>query len=329
MPDSPTALMVTTSTGVTFLKSTLAAGIVGLFIQGLEIGLVITQFSTWLTRTEHKERHLLSIIAFFVTAVGFLQTGIYFSTIWRIYVDNFGRFVVGTWAEKVHVLLTTAIAAPVQSLLISRCFNILPENLRPYIIIPLVLLLLGSIVLSILVTAGMLLPSFIGGPPNGSPPVWPPFLLYLTFPTVLDMVLCYILFNYLTQTRKKVFEKEKRRGIGRLITNVWQSAIPPTLCSVGVVITYLATHRFLPRSRQLWYPTLQAMTGKLYVLSLLHNLNVRTLFAGEETEETTGDRSLTLPAINYTHTSGLDPHDVHQPAHDFLSVTPRDEEDPS
>ena len=86
--------------------------------------------------------------------------------------------------------------------------------------------------------------------------------------------------------------------VTRLITIVWQSAVPPTLCTVSVLLTYIILQHFnsvrlfavclisdrplsspLRRAseqmqKQMWYPTLQAMVGKLYILSLFYNLCV-------------------------------------------------------
>ncbi|KAH9960291.1 hypothetical protein BC827DRAFT_407583 [Russula dissimulans] len=260
--------------GVPSIKSTLSAGIVGLFIQGIETGLIFSQLAVWLSIPERTESLLVIVVAMFVTVVGFLQMGLYFSTCWRIYVESFGQRVMAAWVDKVHVLLTAIIAAPVQSLLIWRCYYILGEKLRLYIIIPLGFLVLGEVALSILVTVGIFLPNIRGGPGLDSTALWSPYLLYLIFPSVLDIALCFILFYYLTQTRRRVYSKQKRQRVARLMIIVWQSAVPPTLCSISIVITYLGTHRFVPRQRQLWYPTLQAITGKLYILSLFANLCV-------------------------------------------------------
>ena len=52
------------------LVSLLGPGIVGLFIQGIESGLVFTQFSRWFFESNRSESTLLSIIVVFVTVVG-------------------------------------------------------------------------------------------------------------------------------------------------------------------------------------------------------------------------------------------------------------------
>ncbi len=50
--------------------SGLGPGIAGLFIQGLETGLVFAQISQWLYTRDHSESRFVSIVAVFVTAVG-------------------------------------------------------------------------------------------------------------------------------------------------------------------------------------------------------------------------------------------------------------------
>ena len=91
--------------------------------------------------------------------------------------------------------------------------------------------------------------------------------------------------------------------LSRLMTVIWQSAIPPTLCTIFLCVLYvqfataqkvcsllyplhvilvpfflscvswtdaddLALH--MQKTPQFWYPLLQAMIGKLYVLSLYY-----------------------------------------------------------
>ena len=50
--------------------SVLGPGIVGLFIQAIESGLVFTQFSQWLYASDRIESSLLSTVVVFVTVVG-------------------------------------------------------------------------------------------------------------------------------------------------------------------------------------------------------------------------------------------------------------------
>ena len=50
--------------------SVLAPGIVGLFIQGIESGLVFAQFSQWFAALDRSESSVLTTIVIFVTVVG-------------------------------------------------------------------------------------------------------------------------------------------------------------------------------------------------------------------------------------------------------------------
>jgi hypothetical protein len=52
------------------LHAALHPGIVGLFVQGLEIGLVLAQLSSWLSFPECTESRLVVTLTVFVTAVG-------------------------------------------------------------------------------------------------------------------------------------------------------------------------------------------------------------------------------------------------------------------
>ena len=50
--------------------SALGPGIAGLFIQGIETGVVLSQFSQWCFRAERSEGPALSAVVIFVTVVG-------------------------------------------------------------------------------------------------------------------------------------------------------------------------------------------------------------------------------------------------------------------
>jgi hypothetical protein len=50
--------------------SVLDPGVAGLFIQGIETGLVFSEFSQWCFKTERTESSALSAVIIFVTIVG-------------------------------------------------------------------------------------------------------------------------------------------------------------------------------------------------------------------------------------------------------------------
>ncbi|KAH9034201.1 hypothetical protein EDB85DRAFT_1022744 [Lactarius pseudohatsudake] len=62
--------------------SVLGPGIAGLFIQGIESGLVIAQFSQWFAALDRSESSVLSTVIIFVTVVGLAQSGIVFASAW-------------------------------------------------------------------------------------------------------------------------------------------------------------------------------------------------------------------------------------------------------
>ena len=48
----------------------LGPGIIGLFIQGIETGMVFSQLATWLSLPGRTEHRFISILTVFITAVG-------------------------------------------------------------------------------------------------------------------------------------------------------------------------------------------------------------------------------------------------------------------
>ncbi|KAI0252281.1 hypothetical protein BJV78DRAFT_1204188 [Lactifluus subvellereus] len=146
--------------------------------------------------------------------------------------------------------------------------------------------------------------------------------------TVLDIALSSILLHYLTRSMKQVYATQIRKRIARLMAIVWQSAVPPTLCTICLCIFYiqfsLATrvcphfhslrrdlgifrYAFMhgwtlttichPQKRmQMWYTFIQGMVGKLYVLSLFYIINDHTLTGGQPSSF---DPTLTIPNEAY------------------------------
>ena len=54
-------------------------GLAGLFIQGIESGLVFARFSQWFYGSDRSESSLVSIIAIFVTVVGLYASSMLFT----------------------------------------------------------------------------------------------------------------------------------------------------------------------------------------------------------------------------------------------------------
>ncbi|KAH9039089.1 hypothetical protein EDB85DRAFT_317835 [Lactarius pseudohatsudake] len=262
--------------------SVLGPGIAGLFIQGIECGLVIAQFSQWFTALGRSDSSVLSIVIIFVTVVGLGQSGIVFASAWYKYVQQFGMFPCEDWGDYIQLIPTMAISVPVQALMIQRCYYLVNKNM--FIITPLVLLLVASVVVSLWSTVLAfrylaLLTSSLSDPVRLQKLAgisWP-YLMSILLPSVLDLTLTGILLYYLTRTAKRVYAVHKRRRIFRLVNIVWQSALPPTLCAICVFALYLRFAIAPDRVSAFWLPVIQATIGKLYIISLFYMINAQPL----------------------------------------------------
>ncbi|KAH9057612.1 hypothetical protein EDB87DRAFT_1578611 [Lactarius vividus] len=306
------------------LSEVRAPGIVGLFVQGVQTGLVVSQWAQWLNLERRESTSIIALVVF-VTVIGLLETGICFASAWRVYVRDFGQFVRGLltqyWPERlvyrvcafrfipnglnlstycscVNLLLHTGVtvsltvlrpgqqstltAAPIQAFFIWRCYYILKK--RIYVIIPLVLALVTSVVLTAWVTVYLF--GIISIPKPARPEdyhptatsIWWPFVACLAVPAALDIVITSILLYSLTAFLRRIHTEQLRgvrhsgQRIMRFIVVVWQAAIPPGLCAVVLVIKYMVFTETHPGQQQKWYSTIQAMLGKLYILSLFYTL---------------------------------------------------------
>ncbi|KAN0136499.1 hypothetical protein V8E53_005546 [Lactarius tabidus] len=175
------------------------------------------------------------------------------------------------------------------------------------------MLLLCTSTLAIFDTIGLLLP-ISGGPQSSRSPVFWCLPLYGALSSILDVTLSSILFYYLTQSKKRVYADRAVQWISRRVIIVWQSAIPPTICTIVISITYVTSQHLNPRPVEMWFPTLQAMIGKLYVLSHFYNTNARPLFAasGEQEQPSTHMLTLTLPVLLETSNPTLNATEEYQ-----------------
>ncbi|KAI0296971.1 hypothetical protein B0F90DRAFT_996199 [Multifurca ochricompacta] len=252
----------------------LSPGIVGLFVQGLETGLVIAHFSRWFSSMERNEGLVISITIVFVTAVGLAQTGIVLMGTLSRYVHNFGQPIYIGWVDYAQQIPTLIMTIPVQALMMRRCYHVVRKNM--YIITPFALLFIFSIALSlwsIIITFKVFLPiedqkNYLGLPKTTGMSYL--YIITLILPSVLDIALTGILFYYLTRSMKQVYTAQIRRRIAGLMTTVWQSAVPPTLCTIFLAVLYIQYCNTREKKLELWFPVIQAMIGKLYVLSLFY-----------------------------------------------------------
>ncbi|KAH8988969.1 hypothetical protein EDB86DRAFT_1995003 [Lactarius hatsudake] len=222
--------------------SVLGPGIAGLFIQGIESGLIFAQFSQWFATLDRSESSVITAIVIFVTIIGLAQSGMCFVSAWRNYVQHFGMFLLPDWEDYVHPIPNLVISVPVQALMIRRCYYIVNKNM--FIVTPLVLLLVGSI--AVTSWSMVLIFRFYNILLKKDPLVllevvgisWP-FLMSLLLPSVLDLTLSGILLHYLTRTMKQVYAPNTRKRISRLMNIAWKSALPPTLCAICVSVLYI------------------------------------------------------------------------------------------
>ncbi|KAH9053838.1 hypothetical protein EDB87DRAFT_149718 [Lactarius vividus] len=260
--------------------SMLGPGLIGVLIQGIETGLVFAQFSRWFFRPDRGGSTVLSTVVVFVTVVGLAQTGLCFASAWSKYVQRFGMALLPDWEDVVQLFPTYVISFPVQALMIGRCYRLGGKNM--FIIMPLVLLLVASVVMTLwsIILIVHYLTTFAAEDwlrlPQTVGVLWP-YMMSLLLPSVLDLALTGILLHYLTRTMKRVYSPHKRKSVTRLVNVVWQSALPPTLCAICTSVLYLLLATTPRVAVQFWFPVVQAMIGKLYILSLFYTINAQPL----------------------------------------------------
>ena len=90
---------------------------------------------------------------------------------------------------------------------------------------------------------------------------------------------------YLSRAKANVYSSRFRRVMRKLVIMVWEAAVPPCVCAVLVVVTYLTlvrhfsifliapeTHGRSQVNKNYWDLMFQAILGKLYVISLFVTL---------------------------------------------------------
>jgi len=254
----------------------LGPGIVGLFIQGIESGLVLAYFCRWLCTRGHG-RYFESTIVIFVTLVGLAQSGIYFASTWTRFVQQFGITPTGrNWGVCTHLIPTLLISVPVQVFMIRRCSDLVRKNL--FIVTPLVLLLVASTVMSlwsIVLLVDYLI--FVSVPEHVPASQWVikfgpwPYLVSVVLTSVLDLILTGIMLYHLVRMKNHVYSANIRKQISRFVNVVWQAALPQTLCAICLSVLFIQYYATACESKsQFWLTVVHAMIGKLYVLSLFY-----------------------------------------------------------
>ncbi|KAI0262439.1 hypothetical protein BC834DRAFT_891326 [Gloeopeniophorella convolvens] len=256
----------------------LGPGMIGLFTQGLQTSLMISQLSTFMAHAGDETREHICLVSF-VVLVGFLQTGLSFAGTWRMYVTEFGHLMILDWTESIQQALTLLIAVPIQCFLFFRCWPIL-GRLRYLVLSVVIGLMIGSIIATVLMTARIfeirtVVVQGFSHVPSPIAKLFPPVILSAVFPALLDMLLTAILVVFLRRSLRHVYTRHFRQRITRYIAMIWQAAIPPTLCALAFALTYAIFSTTHQGERQLWYPVIMSIHGKLYITSLFFTLNGR------------------------------------------------------
>ncbi|KAI0657135.1 hypothetical protein C8Q70DRAFT_292461 [Cubamyces menziesii] len=251
--------------------------LVSLALEAILTGIVINQSLTFWERAE-RERAVVRTLVTFVTIVAFFQSGVRFYAAWRLFVEDFGNWissVLFVWADKIQSTTTVLMAAPVQGFLIWRCWTLF--NRSRFVLVSLLTLLLAQLVSSIIVTVqtfqihfGVVPQAEVEAGPLPKVPISPTFVLSLTCSAVLDVLVTGILLAFLARSKQHVTSSRFRRILRRLTVMIWEAALPPCVCAVMTVLTYLTLV-----NKNYWDLTFQAILGKLYVISLFVTLNGR------------------------------------------------------
>ncbi|KAM5542063.1 hypothetical protein V8D89_004373 [Ganoderma adspersum] len=253
--------------------------LVSLTLESIQTGIVINQSLTFWERAE-RELGVVRAVVSFVTSIAFIQTSFSFYTSWRTFVENFGNWyssVDFVWADKIQSTLTVSMAAPVQAFLIWRCWTLINRN--RYVLATLLLLLLTSTIAGITVTVETFQSHFgivqVNEGPLPKVPINITFVLSLTSSALLDVLVTGILLTYLARSKQHVTSSRFRRIMRRLTVLIWEAALPPCICAILTVVTYLTLV-----NENYWDLTFQAILGKLYVISLFVTLNGRADLQG-------------------------------------------------
>ncbi|KAN0136624.1 hypothetical protein V8E53_005671 [Lactarius tabidus] len=277
--------------------SVLGPGLVGLFVQGIETGLIFAQFSRWFYTRDRKESSILTTIVIFTTGVGLRGFALHLHGL-------IAPQLCEDWGDYVQSIPTVVISVPVQALMIRQCYYLVGKNM--FIITPLVFLLVASVVMSL--WSMVIIFHYVAIITSNNPALlqqmsgisWP-FLMSIILPSVLDLALTGILIYCLTRTMKQVYAAHTRKRIFRLANIMWQSALLPTVCAICVSALYIRFAIAPTRELQFWLPVLQAMIGKLYVLSLFYMINAPP--PRRDGQHATPISTLTIPMdVMNTHT---------------------------
>jgi len=162
-----------------------------------------------------------------------------------------------------------AIAAPVQGLLIWRCFKAMKR--RWCVLIPLALLLLSAIGANIWSTLALFLPlktPVVHGKSGMQFPV--NFIVAYFLTAALDIIITGLMVWVLLGIKTNTATPHAKQVISHFLRIMWEAAVPPCLCAIAAGVIYVST-----AESSWWSIFCQNILGMLYVLSLLATLNGR------------------------------------------------------
>ncbi|KAH8100382.1 hypothetical protein BXZ70DRAFT_1024285 [Cristinia sonorae] len=306
----------------------LGPAVVGIFIQTLETGIVINQSFTFWSRVGPESVMIRGIVAF-VTLVALFQTATAFYAFWEGHVTHYGDWMFVTtfmWVDKISTVVyehTRPRQDSVHGRTRSKLLDLAllackpPSHIHPplervaenglqvtrkntFTLFTLMAVLLTSVVSSIMTTVNVLNLRFLPVVGDDAPPgpikVPPniPFILALASSSVLDVAITTILLVYLARAMENVYSLRFRRVMKRLMLIIWEAAVPPCLCAVVAIVTYLTMV-----DENWWDLMFQAILGKLYVISLFVTLNGRASLA-ETSNDAANDRLTSVAWVTST-----------------------------
>ncbi|KAI0309813.1 hypothetical protein OF83DRAFT_945799 [Amylostereum chailletii] len=256
------------------------------FVQALQTGAILASSTHFWIRAG-EERVGVKVVVGFVTVVSLVQTSVTAYKWWNLSVLHFGDWVASasiTWPDVIQPVLTLLMAAPIQSYYIWRCWRICNQN--PYLLALLLAILLAYSATTLAVFGTLIQFDFSAvlqpdAPAAEKQPVVPVYVASLVLPArecarLLDAILTVTLLSVLVRSRAVGYTKRFRRMMSRLIFTAWETAIPPAACAIVTVVVYCLT-----ANSNYWDLALQAIVGKLYVLSFLVTLNNRAEISRE------------------------------------------------
>ncbi|KAH9984461.1 hypothetical protein BJV77DRAFT_182305 [Russula vinacea] len=247
------------------------------FVSAIETGIIIVFLARFIARK--KDRTAIQLLVYFASFVAFFQMGLTFASWWDISVLAFGNWAEVAnfkWPHKLHYALTTFIAAPVQLFLIWRCWHVGLKR-RPFVAVFLVLLVAGSIATTLYVIVLNYIVNFkrVNNHLPSAKAYFICFMLSLSCSAATDISVTTILLAFLIRSRTELHSRHFRKVLYRLIIITWESAVPPCTCAFAAMIAGAAGGKVISD----WAIMLQAILGKLYLISLFVSLEGRASLA--------------------------------------------------